>query len=226
MKAIILAAGRGSRLTPLTDNLPKALVPIGDITLIERILASLPNVVTEIIIIMGIMGEMIENKIGPVFENKKVFYQKQRADMKGTWAAISSAESFMSEESFLVLNCDDLFQKTELEQIIARAEIGMGVTETLMPDSYYGIDFDKTDQILGFRKRPNPTHKELVEDWFANGLYILDKRIFYFEPIPVYGGEYGLPQTLFQNLTTYPLKALKINNWQACNNFEDLKRIN
>jgi NDP-sugar pyrophosphorylase family protein len=60
-KAVILSAGVGSRIRPLTDNRPKTLLSIGGITIIERMLASIRACgIDEIVVVVGYLHEQIE----------------------------------------------------------------------------------------------------------------------------------------------------------------------
>ena len=65
-RAIVLAAGRGSRLHALTDDAPKCLTEIGGEPLLERALHALGSQgITEAVIVIGYMGEMVRDRIGP-----------------------------------------------------------------------------------------------------------------------------------------------------------------
>ena len=65
--AIVLAAGKGTRLKPLTDNIPKPLVRVGGKTLLDHIVESLPSAVEEVIFVTGYMEEKIKE-----YQNKRV----------------------------------------------------------------------------------------------------------------------------------------------------------
>lgn len=226
MKAIILAGGKGSRLKPLTDTIPKALIPIDTETLIEKSLNSLPESVDTVIITTNYLGEKIQEKIGTTYKNKKVLYAPQPPEMKGTWAALYGTKDFIEDnELFLVLNCDDLFAKAELEILTQEAVPCMGITKTTMPAKYHGMEINGEGFIQSFQRHLHENREESVQDLFANGVFLLNKTIFSFPPVSLIDGEYGLPQTLLAQKETYPLKAFKLNNWHPCNSFEDLERI-
>ena len=65
MKAVILAAGMGIRLRPLTEKLPKGLIKIGEKSLLEHSLDILSeNGLKNVIIVIGFLGELIKQKLG------------------------------------------------------------------------------------------------------------------------------------------------------------------
>lgn len=226
MKAIILAGGKGSRLKPLTDTIPKALVSINDKTLIERSLESLPENIDTVIITTNYLGEKIEEKIGNSYNGKKVIYAPQPKEISGTWSAVYGAQAYIdTDELFLVYNCDDLFTKAELTLLTQQKTPCMGVTKRTMPAKYHGIQISEEGYIKSFQRHPHENREEIIEDIFANGVFLLNKEIFFFPPVSLIDGEYGLPQTLLAQKNVYPLKAFMINNWHPCNSFEDLERV-
>jgi len=78
MQCVILAAGKGTRLRPLTENCPKPLVEVGGKTLLDHIVGALPSSVDELIIVTGYLGEMIEAYCGTEFHGRKVTYVTQK----------------------------------------------------------------------------------------------------------------------------------------------------
>lgn len=226
MKAVILAGGKGSRLKPLTDTIPKALIPLGEKTLIEEVLSSLPDTIDTVIITTKYLPEKIKERIGTQFQNKKIIYTSQTEGENGTWAALYSTKPYIEQnEQFLVLNCDDLFQKEELTSIVEFGKNGMGITHTTMPAKYHAIGISSENHITGLERHTNENREELVQDTFANGLFLLDGTVFTFPPVTLTDGELGLPQTLLAQKDIYPLMALQVKNWQPCNSFEDLEKI-
>ena len=226
MKAIILAGGKGTRLRPITNSIPKALVPIGETTLIEKVLMELPDQIETVIITTKYLGDLIKEKIKARYADKEILYAQQPSESDGTWSALYCAKEYITtDEVFVVLNCDDLFEKKELEKVISNQQIGMGITHTKMPAKYHGILIDDTKNIDGFKRHTDILKEETIEDIFANGLYILDRRIFSFNPVKLSDNEYGLPQTLLAYKEIYPLKALELKYWHACNSLKDLENI-
>lgn len=106
MQAVILAGGLGTRLRPLTYEIPKVLVPISGRPFLHYILEMLAfNNIRDIVICAGHLGSQIEKSVGNGREYKcavRYSYEKQLLDTGG---AIKNAERFLKDE-FLVLNGD------------------------------------------------------------------------------------------------------------------------
>lgn len=226
MKAIILSGGKGTRFLPLTETIPKALVPVHERTIIELALDTLPEVVDTVIITTKYLGNKIQEKLGSTYKNKKLVYVEQSPTMDGTWSALYAVKDHVSDgETFCVFGCDDLYNRDEIEKIIASGKIGMGISETTLPAKYHRVLIDENGYVQGLERHPNEDREELVIDQFANGFFLLDSRVFSFEPVKLIDGEYGLPQTLLAQKEIYPLFAHRMNFWQPCNTFEDLEKI-
>lgn len=64
MYAVVLAAGRGTRMRPLTDRRPKPLLPVGDRSLLEQVFDTAIDVVDEFVVVIGYRGNAIKETIG------------------------------------------------------------------------------------------------------------------------------------------------------------------
>ncbi len=107
MKAILLAAGRGERLRPLTDTTPKPLLDIGGTTLIEHQLGKLVQAgISEVVINLRHLGNLIQSKLGDgrAYGIKIVYsVETQRLETGG---GIKNALSKLGDEPFLVVSAD------------------------------------------------------------------------------------------------------------------------
>src|SRR5919206_1266576 len=109
MKAMILAAGVGSRLDPLTRNLPKPLVPIVNRPVMEHIVELLKkHGFTDIMVNIHYLGDQIERYFGDG-SRWGVNIQWSREDqLWGDAGSVKRVEDFLRDDTFLVVGGDDL----------------------------------------------------------------------------------------------------------------------
>lgn len=108
MKAMILAAGRGERMRPLTDALPKPLLPVGDKALIEHHLTRLHEAgFTEVVINTGWLGELLPEKLGDGSRyGLTIHYSPEPPGALETGGALRQALPLLGSEPFLLVNGD------------------------------------------------------------------------------------------------------------------------
>ena len=106
MKAMILAAGIGKRLKPLTNDIPKPLLKVGNQSLIERNIRSLLNYgFDEIVINVSYLGNMITEHVLEIFPNNKIIFSKESEPL-GTGGGIKNALKLLGDEPFMLINAD------------------------------------------------------------------------------------------------------------------------
>ncbi len=189
MKAMILAAGLGTRLRPLTENLPKPLLPIEGRPLIEYTLRLLRKYgLTEVIINLHYQGDKIMSALGNGSHlGMKILYSEE-AEILGTGGGIKKVAKFLSDGSFLVINSDILVE-IDLDRLMASHRLqDRAATLVLREDpnvaqwGSLGVDSDlRIRQILG---RPEWTGGPLSQRMFT-GIHIMDPRVL--DPIPESG---------------------------------------
>jgi MurNAc alpha-1-phosphate uridylyltransferase len=118
MKAMILAAGRGERMRPLTDTVPKPLLCIGGQTLIEHHIQALARAgITELVINHAHLGEKIENALadGSAY-GVHISYTREPEGALETGGGIFNALRLLGSEPFLVVN-GDIWTDFEFSQL-------------------------------------------------------------------------------------------------------------
>src|SRR3989344_5644423 len=93
MQTVILAAGKGIRLRPVTLKVPKPLVLLNDRPILEHILNELPKKVDEVILVIGYLGDKVKKHFGNNFLGKKIKYVIQEEQL-GTFHALKQAKNF------------------------------------------------------------------------------------------------------------------------------------
>jgi len=117
MKAVILAAGRGTRMPEITNDMPKCLIDILGQTIIERqIDILLKNNVKKIYVVLGFKAHEIENRIKN-FENVEIVLNKNYATTDNLYSLFLTAEKLKNEE-FILLNGDTVFEPDIIKMLI------------------------------------------------------------------------------------------------------------
>ena len=116
MKAMILAAGYGKRMMPLTENLPKPLLKIGNESLIQRnINALLTAGFNDIIINVSYLGSMIKKHVVEVFPCANISFSEEEIPL-GTGGGVLNAIEMLGKDPFLLINAD-IYHQINLKDI-------------------------------------------------------------------------------------------------------------
>jgi len=156
MKAVILAGGRGKRLAPITDTIPKAMIPINGKPMLEIILGQLKTIgVAEIVIVIHHLKNKIMDFFSDSFLGIKIHYVEQK-EMKGTADAVLTAEQFI-DGTFMCIACDSLFDTQLLKRIVKHTSDGVITVCSVEDPSRFGVietDGEKVTRIV--EKSPHP----------------------------------------------------------------------
>ena len=197
MQAVILAAGLGSRMGELTRDTPKPMLKIGDMSLLERNLQSLPEKITEVVVVIGHLGEKIRNYLGNKWQGRDVRYVEQK-ELKGTAQALFLCQHLL-QDRFLVIMGDDLYNGEDLKEMISHP-LAVLVWEKKNDEgknSQAGVvKVNEQFELLDIIER-QPTPKASLVNC---GAYVLNPDFFKY-PLVSAGepaNEFGLPQTMMQ----------------------------
>ena len=229
MKCVILAAGEGKRMHPLTFSRPKVMLPIGNKPILEwNLINAIDAGIKEFIFVVSYKSEMVRNYFGDGSKWKcKIEYINQ-GEALGTAHAIGIVEKFV--DNFVVLSGDTIFGKEDIQRI-ANKQNSMGLFK-IEDAKEYGIVETKNNKIVKiYEKTPEP---------FTNiinaGIYHFNKKIFDIirktKKSP--RGEYEITDSINTMLKTTPLEAIMLKEWRDVvypwhlldANEEVLKKIN
>ena len=200
MKAVIFAAGLGTRLRPLTDTLPKPLIDVAGTPILLRTLAALPDAVAETIVVVGYKGEMIRAALEGAARAVRLVEQPE---LLGTYDALKRAEPFLDDAPFLALNGDDLYAKEDLERLCAAEPFAMLAHRVPAPNPYSHLASEGGQLKAIVQKKDAET---LASKEVYVGACLLDARFFALEPGRTPGGEVGLPHTLEKHRNKLPAR--------------------
>jgi len=118
VKGVILAAGRGERLRPLTDDRPKVILKVANKPIIGYVLENLDPFVEEFIIVVRYKKERLIETLGDEFNGKPITYVEQLPG-EGTAKAIESSREHVGDEDFIVANGDIYFEGDAIRDLIS-----------------------------------------------------------------------------------------------------------
>ncbi len=176
MLAVILAAGRGTRMGPLTHNIPKVMLPVEGKPILEHIInACLEAEIKHVVVVIGYHGEVVRSYFGDGLHfDTEIEYAWQEKQL-GTADAIAQAKDFV-DQKFLVLNGDSLVSPTIIKDLAKKIEdkaTVIAVKEVRNPQQYGVIEVND-DRVVKIVEKP----KKPVSKLANLGIYGFDPIIF------------------------------------------------
>lgn len=183
---MILAAGLGTRLRPLTHGMPKPMVPVLNRPVMEHIVRLLArHGLTEAIANLHWFPQTIEGHFGDGSEFGIELSYSREEQLLGTSGGVRNAAGFLGD-SFLVISGDAL---TDIDLVAMREfheshdGIATLATKRVEDTSQFGVAITGADgRIQGFQEKPDPA--EALSDLANCGIYMFRKEIFDFFPAP------------------------------------------
>jgi UDP-N-acetylglucosamine diphosphorylase / glucose-1-phosphate thymidylyltransferase / UDP-N-acetylgalactosamine diphosphorylase / glucosamine-1-phosphate N-acetyltransferase / galactosamine-1-phosphate N-acetyltransferase len=181
MKAVLLAAGEGVRLLPVTATRPKHLIKVGGKPILQFCLEAVKNAgLTEVLIVNHYMGEAIRQYFGTGEAlGLKISYAVQK-EILGTGNATEVSESFVDDD-FVLIYGDLLFGLDTVKTVLQSYTSGktsavVGVVPVSKPESYGIMEFDGQKKVKRIVEKPAA---EKAPSNFANaGVYVFSQEIF------------------------------------------------
>jgi len=185
MQCIILCAGKGTRMRPLTDTCPKPLIQVCGKPILEHIIESLPAEIDELVLTVGYLKEHIMDRYGTEYQGKKVTYCVQENHSAGTGDALRCAQHALRGK-FLFMYGDDIHGKETLAKAVQCEHAILG-TYSDTPEKY-GVLVPNDDGTLNaiLEKPKNPTSNII-----NIGGFVINESIFDYDvPVSASGEHY------------------------------------
>jgi len=229
MKAILLAAGMGTRLRPLTEPTPKCMIPIGSKPLLEHNINWLRNYgVTDILINLHYLPHVITDHFGDGSKlGVKITYSLEK-EILGTAGGVKKVADFF-DGTFLVwygdnLSTCDVSHMADFHRAKGGlATIALYQREDVTQSGIVGLD--GADRILRFLEKPRL--KQVFSHWVNAGILILEPEVLEFIPVdgkPDFGHDI-FPLLLTKNQPLYGYKMSSGEKLWWVDTPEDLRQV-
>lgn len=224
MKAVLLAAGEGTRLRPRTDEIPKPLVEVQGKPILTHCFETLSDIgIDEAVVVVGYKKDAIIERYGETYRDLSIQYAHQ-SERNGLAHAVLAAEEYI-ESDFVVLNGDNIYA-ANLEAAIDRhvrtdADITFHI-DTVSPEAAKSgavCEMDESGNITGLVEKPEIPPSQYV----PNAFYVLPPAIFLACRLirPSERGEYELPEAIDLLIYTgYQVETIPFDGWKVNINTE------
>jgi len=218
MKAVVLAAGEGTRLRPLTEDKPKGMVEVAGKPILTHCFEQLAELgADELLVVVGYRKETIIEHYGDDFEDIPITYAHQR-EQNGLAHALLTVEEYIDEPFVLMLG-DNIF-RANLQDVLNRQQEDRADAAFLVEEvpweeaSRYGVcDTNKYGEIVEVVEKPDDPPSNLV----MTGFYTFTPAIFHACHLvqPSNRGEYEISDAvdlLLQSGRT--IDAIRMDGWR------------
>lgn len=159
IKAIILAAGVGSRIRPLTDNCPKSLLKIGDHTILQMMVSNLQACgINDVIFVLGYLQDQIKDYVKSNFPSLNAqFVTNERYEQTNTGYSLMLTEPFVKDCDFIKFDADVVFDQEILRKLIVSK-----VDNCLCIDKDINLDAEEIKVIVDEQNKVLKASKEVA----------------------------------------------------------------
>ncbi|WP_181686220.1 bifunctional sugar-1-phosphate nucleotidylyltransferase/acetyltransferase [Halorhabdus salina] len=207
MQAVILAAGEGTRMRPLTATMPKPMLPVVD----RPVLAHVADVAvdagaSELIVVVGYQAETIKSHFGDVYRTVPVTYVDQ-PDPDGTADAVRAAEPKL-EGPFVVLNGDNLYDTSSVQALFENGA-ALGTYEVSAP-AKYGVVSVANGTVTDIVEKPADPPTDLANA----GAYAFPAEAMEWLDVPrSERGEHEITDVVTKVIDAYDVSAVELDRW-------------
>jgi dTDP-glucose pyrophosphorylase len=222
MKAVIMAAGKGTRMLPLTKNIPKVLIEINGKPFLYYLLKNLQEAgYNDVGIVVGYKKEQFPDFLKKYGFKATLIEQKEQ---KGTGHAVVQARDFTKDEDFIVLGGDNLWSPNDLEAMLKQDNLCYVAGIKVDNPQKYGVLVAKNSGLVRIVEKPT----KFVGNLINTGLYKFTPEIYQaLEQVKESErGEYELTDAISLLAKQGKVKILKVKDyWIDLGSKEDIPKV-
>ncbi|WP_254272358.1 bifunctional sugar-1-phosphate nucleotidylyltransferase/acetyltransferase [Haloarcula marina] len=208
--AVVLAAGEGTRLRPLTRNRPKPMLPAGNRPILEHVFDALVDAgIDELVVVVGYKRDRVQDHFGPTYRDVPITYVTQEKQLGSGHALLQAKDAV--DGPVLVLNGDRLIDVGTVEAVATRHEEtddpALAVVER-QDTSRYGAVEVRDGIISDLVEKPREGEYRLIN----GGVYAFPESIFdAIEETPRQAGELALTDTLADLIERNHVRGVEVD---------------
>ena len=223
--AVVLAAGFGTRLRPLTDTIPKAMVEVGGRPLLEKVVSEIvASNIPKIVFVVGHLGDQIEKHFGTGVGWSSAFSYIHQQTLNGTGGALLQAQASV-DGNFVVVFGDSLFDGRAIKRVAeARFRNAIGVIRVPDPSRYGIVEVDSLGRVVSIVEKPENPKGNLA----IAGIYKFEPDIwFHLRSLkPSKRGELEIPDSVRSLMSSgADVGTVELEFMTDVGTHEDLQRV-
>jgi UDP-N-acetylglucosamine diphosphorylase/glucosamine-1-phosphate N-acetyltransferase len=209
MQTVLLAAGEGTRMRPLTAHTPKPMLPVADRPLCAHTAdAAIAAGTDELILVVGYEADAVREYFGEEYRGIPVKYATQDQQL-GTAHAVRAARDHLDDD-FAVLYGDDLYDPASIEQLFENAP-GITAYRAENPSNYGVLDTDG-ERVVGVTEKPESPDTDLVS---AGACVLPGEAREWLDVEQSERGEYELTDVLDRVFAEYEVSYTELDRWMG-----------
>jgi bifunctional UDP-N-acetylglucosamine pyrophosphorylase/glucosamine-1-phosphate N-acetyltransferase len=208
MQTVVLAAGAGTRMRPLTATVPKPMLPVAGRPICGHVAADAAAAgATELILVVGYEADAVREYFGEEYEGVPVTFVEQ-TERRGTADALRAARPALDGDDFVVLNGDNLYDAGALDRLY-RSGPAIGATRVDEP-SNYGV-LDVTDGVVSrIVEKPADPPSSLVN---AGAYAFPGEAVDWLDVAESERGEYEITDVVARTVAEHAVTPVELDRW-------------
>ena len=207
MQCVIICAGRGTRMRPLTDSMAKPLIPVCGKPILDHIVEALPSKITELVLVVGYRSDEIRAHCGGVFFDRSVTYVEQENHAGGTGDALVCAKELL-HDTFLFMYADDIHGKAALAKVVEEEHAMLGMVSDT-PERFGVLVQNEDGTLQEIIEKPEEPPSNLVNI----GGFVVNTDIFSYDILVSHLGELLVTDMLTAYAKDHPVKIIEQDVW-------------
>ena len=207
MQAVVLAAGQGTRMRPLTETVPKPMLPVADRPLVAHTVdAAVEAGATELVLVVGYEADVVREHFGDSYHGVPVAYAVQEEQL-GTAHAVAAAREHI-DGPFAVLNGDNLYEPAGIEALFESVPAVAGYR---VPDpTSYGVLSTDDRRVTGIVEKPDDPPSDLAN---AGAYAFPAEATEWLDVGQSKRGEYEITDVLDRVIEAFETTAVELDRW-------------